>query len=67
MNLVERFSRDITVSLRDGSFGSTRELASSITTFLALHDAQPSDTSEARKVKISCVKSRVLETRWQAR
>ena len=27
--------------LRDGSFSSTRELASSITTFLALHNAQP--------------------------
>ncbi|MNN31411.1 transposase [Pseudomonas putida] len=42
MNMVERFFRDITVYLRDGSFSSTRELASSITTFLALHNAQPS-------------------------
>lgn len=41
MNMVERFFRDITVYLRDGSFSSTRELASSITTFLALHNAQP--------------------------
>lgn len=40
--MVERFFRDITVYLRDGSFSSTRELASSITTFLALHNAQPS-------------------------
>lgn len=39
--MVERFFRDITVYLRDGSFSSTRELASSITTFLALHNAQP--------------------------
>lgn len=37
----ERFFRDITVYLRDGSFSSTRELASSVTTFLALHNAQP--------------------------
>lgn len=42
MNMVERFFRDITVFLRDGSFSSTRELASSITTFLALHNAKPS-------------------------
>jgi len=39
--MVERFFRDITVYLHDGSFSSTRELASSITTFLALHNAQP--------------------------
>ncbi|RMP96818.1 hypothetical protein ALQ13_100928 [Pseudomonas savastanoi pv. glycinea] len=36
MNMVERFFRDITVYLRDGSFSSVRELESSITTFLAL-------------------------------
>ncbi|EPM91145.1 transposase, partial [Pseudomonas syringae pv. actinidiae ICMP 18804] len=36
MNMVERFFRDITVYLRDGSFSSIRELESSITTFLAL-------------------------------
>jgi hypothetical protein len=41
MNMVERFFREITAYLRDGSFNSTRELASSITTFLALHNAQP--------------------------
>lgn len=41
MNMVEHFFRDITAYLRDGSFSSTRELASSITTFLALHNAQP--------------------------
>ena len=40
--MVERFFRDITVFLRDGSFSSTCELVSSITTFLALHNAQPS-------------------------
>lgn len=40
-DMVERFFRDITVYLRDGSFSSTRELVSSITTFLALHNAQP--------------------------
>lgn len=39
--MVERFFWDITVYLRDGSFSSTHELASSITTFLALHNAQP--------------------------
>ncbi|EPN22590.1 ISPsy25, transposase, partial [Pseudomonas syringae pv. actinidiae ICMP 19099] len=39
---VERFFRDITVYLRDGSFSSIRELESSITTFLALRNAQPS-------------------------
>ena len=41
MNRVERFFRDITVYLRDGSFGSVRELQTSITTFLALRNAQP--------------------------
>ncbi|PBM15906.1 IS630 family transposase [Pseudomonas aeruginosa] len=41
MNMVERFFRDITVYLRDGSFSSVRELESSITTFLALRNAQP--------------------------
>lgn len=41
MNMVERFFRDITVYLRDGSFASVRELESSITTFLALRNAQP--------------------------
>jgi transposase len=41
MNMVERFFRDITVFLRDGSFCSVREQGSSITTFLALRDAQP--------------------------
>ena len=41
MNMVERFFRDITVYLRDGSFGSVRELQASITTFLALRNAQP--------------------------
>ena len=39
--MVERFFRDITVYLRDGSFGSVRELQASITTFLALRNAQP--------------------------
>lgn len=41
MNMVERFFRDITVYPRDGSSSSTRELASSTTTFLALHNARP--------------------------
>jgi len=41
MNMVERFFRDITVFLRDGSFGSVRELESSITAFLALRNARP--------------------------
>ena len=41
MNMVERFFRDITVYLRDGSFSSVRELETSITTFLALRNAQP--------------------------
>ncbi len=39
--MVERFFRDITIYLRDGSFSPTRELDSSITTLLALHNAQP--------------------------
>lgn len=38
--MVERFFRDITVFLRDGSFGSVRELESSITAFLALRNAR---------------------------
>ena len=41
MNMVERFFRDITVYLRDGSLSSVRELESLITTFLALRNAQP--------------------------
>ncbi|KPC04972.1 ISPsy25 [Pseudomonas syringae pv. maculicola] len=41
MNMVERFFRDITVYLRDGSFSSVRELESSIATFMALRNAQP--------------------------
>jgi hypothetical protein len=40
-NMVERFFRDFTVYLRDGSFSSVRELESSITTFLTLRNAQP--------------------------
>ena len=39
--MVEGFFRDVTVYLRDGSFSSVRELESSITTFLALRNAQP--------------------------
>lgn len=39
--MVERFFRDITVFLRDGSLSSVHELESSITTFLALRNAQP--------------------------
>lgn len=38
--MVERFFRDITVYLRDGSFSSVRELEDSITAFLALRNAQ---------------------------
>ena len=41
INMVERFFRDITVYLRDGSFRSVRELEASITAFLALRNAQP--------------------------
>ena len=41
MNRVERFFRDITVYLREGSFSSVRELESSIIMFLALRNAQP--------------------------
>lgn len=39
--MVARRFRDITVYLRDSSFSSVRELESSITTFLALPNAQP--------------------------
>lgn len=39
--MVERFFRDITVYLRDGSFASVLELESSITTFMALRNARP--------------------------
>ena len=41
MERLHTFFRDITVYLRDGSFSSVRELESSITTFLALRNAQP--------------------------
>lgn len=39
--MVERFFRDITIYRCDGCFSSVRELESSITTFLALRNAQP--------------------------
>jgi len=39
--MVERFTRDITVYLRGGSFASVRESEISITTFMALRNAQP--------------------------
>ncbi len=39
--MVERFFRDLTAYLCDSSFSSTHELASSITTFLALYNTQP--------------------------
>lgn len=41
MNMLERFFRDFTVYLRDGSFASVRELEGSITTFMALRNTQP--------------------------
>lgn len=41
MNMVERFFRDIRVYLCESSFSSVRELETSITTFLALRNAQP--------------------------
>lgn len=42
MNLVERFFRDLTVDcVRDGSFGSVRELASAIETYLQERDLNP--------------------------
>jgi transposase len=41
MNMVKRFFRDIAVFLCEGSFGSVRELESSITAFLALRHARP--------------------------
>jgi len=41
MNMVERFFRDITVYLREGSFSSVRELEASIIAFMALRNAQP--------------------------
>lgn len=41
MNMVERFFRDITTYLREGSFSSVRELEASITAFLALRNAMP--------------------------
>ena len=50
--MVERFFRDITVYLRDGSFSSVRELESSITTFLAPRNAPRLAMSEAPKGRI---------------
>jgi len=43
--LVGRFFRDITLYLREGSFSSTRELTSAITTFLALRNSSLPVTS----------------------
>lgn len=39
--MVERFFRDITMYLREGSFSLVRELESSITAFPALRNTQP--------------------------
>ena len=39
--MVERFFRDITMHLCDGSFSSVRELEASITALLAQRNAQP--------------------------
>lgn len=42
MNLVERFFRDLTVDcVRDGSFGSVRELVESMETYLAARNLDP--------------------------
>ena len=41
INIVEQLFRDITFFFCVGSFSATRELASPITTSLALHNAQP--------------------------
>ena len=42
MNLVERFFRDLTVDcIRDGSFGSVKELTTAIETYLAQRDLAP--------------------------
>jgi hypothetical protein len=41
MERLQRFFRDITMYLREGSFSSVREWGSSISTFLALRNAQP--------------------------
>jgi hypothetical protein len=41
MERLQCFFRDITVYLRESSFSSGRELGSSIVTFLALRNAQP--------------------------
>jgi len=42
MNLVERFFRDLTVDcVRDGSFGSVKELAAAIESYLQQRDLNP--------------------------
>ena len=42
MNMVERFFRDLTVDcVRDGSFGSVKELESSIESYLVDRDLNP--------------------------
>ena len=41
MNLVERFFRDLTDVLCEGSFTSVRDLAETITAFLAERNANP--------------------------
>ena len=48
----ERFFRNITVYLREGSFSSVRELESSISTCLALRNAQRLATSGTPRGKI---------------
>ena len=41
-NMVERFFRDLTVDcIRDGSFGSTKELVDSIEAYLVERDPSP--------------------------
>ena len=41
MNLVERFFRDLTDFITDGSFASTKELAEAIMGYLAAHNRDP--------------------------
>ena len=54
--MIERFFGDNTVYVRDGSFGSVRELKASMTTFLARQNAQPSRYVWNAKGKISSKK-----------
>jgi transposase len=68
LNLAERFFRDVTEHIREGSFASTRELADSIMAFLSGRNQKTQGAISGRpRARISCVKSNAPAQHWQNR